>query len=141
MTQTTPLILYPSKVRAISLLLMSLVFSGVGIGMIQNGKGAGWFVTIVFVLCTVVFFLNLLPNAAHLQLNHEGFEERSLFRSHFTYWREVDTFWYGRLAKNETVFFNYVQEPGAKNSLMGTYGKTPGEMAELMNEWKVRFSR
>ncbi len=108
-----------------------------------------WVTIIFFGLCIVVFIIQLLPNSSYLKLTNEGFEVRSLYRSHFTKWTEVSGFGIYYVSFNTMVAFDYTEEhkKGKKISkilssyqgaLPQTYGMKAIKLAALMNEWKYR---
>jgi len=123
--------------------------------MISDGDLRGWFVSIFFGICHIVSVATLLPNSFYLRISEKGFEVRSLFRSGFTNWQEVDQFGSGYIGPIKMVVFNYSQEhskyevgkkiakimAGVEGALPDTYGKSAEELAKLLNEWKEKFSK
>jgi len=87
-------------------------------------------------------------------LSPEGFESRSLFKSHLTKWSEIERFTTARVKYNTLVGFYYSKEykkakllkkvavalSGVEGMLPDNYGKKPRELAVLMNEWRERYS-
>jgi len=151
---STPITFRPSKWKTLGLFLISLLFTLAGILMINDGQMMGWFVSVFFGIGCLVFIAILLPNSSYLRLSEKGFEMRSLFKSSFTNWNEVDQFEPRYIGVNKMVFFkfnsNYEKSGGfkgmveemAKNegALPDTYGHSAEELAELLNEWKNKYS-
>ncbi len=103
-----------SKLRNISLLLISLVFVLVGVLLMEKSSIISYFVTGFFGLCACVFLIQLFPNSSYLKLKPEGFEFRSLFRSSFVSWSEVSQFVVIIISGNRMVGWNYLK--GKKSS-------------------------
>ncbi len=111
-----------------------------------------WGTILFFGLGVVVFIVELLPNSAYLKLTNEGFEVRSLYRSNFTKWVEVDRFGIFYIRFYAMVVLNFTEEHkkhtiGKKiarslspyqGALPQTYGMKAIKLAELMNEWKFK---
>lgn len=104
-----------------------------------------------FALCALVALLNLMPGASHLRLDAEGFEMRSLFRSHRVAWREVASFGVIQVMVNRMVGWNFTAGhsghghlrklnaglSGFEAALPDTYGRTAQALADLMNAWRA----
>lgn len=144
------LTLYPNKTKTLLSLLVSILFVIIGIGMISGGKNTGWFVSIFFSLCTIIFIVILLPNSYYLHISNQGFEICSMYRKSFTKWDEVEQFGFKYIGVKKMVVFNYSQDhskfqtgknmartlTGAEGALPDTYGKSAEELVKLLNEWK-----
>lgn len=108
-----------------------------------------------FALCALVALLNLLPGASHLRLDAEGFEMRSLFRSHRVAWREVAGFGVIQVMLNRMVGWNFTAGhtghghlrklnaglSGFEAALPDTYGRSAQALADLMNAWRTWASQ
>jgi hypothetical protein len=148
-------ILKPSVFKTILCLLGSLCFVALTPLVIDKNAIAAWSGLILFGLGVIVFIIQLFPNTSYLKLTEEGFEVKSLFKSHFTKWSDVESFEVGYLGNNKAVMFNYSENhtkqklgkqvasamTGAEGGLPNTYGMKAKELAELMNEWKLNHSR
>ena len=77
-------------------LILSLMFTGIGLWMMIEGQAFGVYGTVFFGLGDVVFFVMLLPNTAYLRLSREGFTECYFGRTAFYRWRDVDSIAAGR---------------------------------------------
>ncbi len=145
-------ILRPSKLKTIAFLIVSLALTVGGFFMIEEKGFMGWITFICFGLASIVFLLQFIPNSTYLKLTHDGFEVRSLFRSHFTPWDQILQFKAGYLGPNKGVVYDYSfkhqkQATGKKISkllagneggLPETYGMSAKDLAALMNEWKAK---
>jgi len=144
--------LYPSRIKSVVLLSISVLLTYNGIMMINEGRPIGWPITILFLLGFVLFLMNLLPQASYLRLSKDGFEIKALFRSSFTKWTDVAGFSARRLGFNKMVVFDYTEEykelkgarkfakslTSAEAALPDTYGLGIKGLMELMNEWRLR---
>ncbi len=99
----------PSKLKNLILLFACLVFVAMGIFLIDVEKVIAWGCIIFFGLGLIVALLNLLPNSSYLVLTSEGFEVKSLFRSKFTKWSEVEDFELIVLSHNKMIGYNYTK--------------------------------
>ena len=147
-------ILKPSPFKTIILLLVSLGFVSLTPIVMNKNPTMAWVNAIFFGLCAIVLIIQLFPKTSHLKLTEEGFEVKSLFKSHFTKWSDVEFFGVGYLGNTKAVMFNYSENhtkqklgkqiasamTGAEGGLPNTYGMKAKELAELMNEWKVDAS-
>jgi hypothetical protein len=99
-----------------------------------------------------VFLIQLFSNTSYLKLTEEGFEVKSLLKSHFTKWSYVEVFGVGYMRGNrKAVMFNYSENhtkpkpgkqivsaiTGGEGGLPNTYGMKAKELAGLMNKWKA----
>ena len=115
--------------------------------MVLNREDGAYFVLIVSVLAFFVSLMQMLPNACYLKLDNQGFEYRSLFRSYFIKWQDVDVFFpvsvrgvsvyhpkmvgwrlKGKPLSGLTYFLC-----GAHDTLRENYGMHANELAELLN--------
>lgn len=85
----TPFTLYPSRVKTSLYLLVSLMFATGGFFMIRDNEPKGWFVSLFFGLCFLVFLAQMLPGCTHLTVDDEGIEICSLFRKSRIAWRDI----------------------------------------------------
>jgi hypothetical protein len=149
------LVLHPRKLGNVAMLVVSAVFVAGGAWMIQSGEPMGWFVAIFFALGLVVFPILLLPGAAYLLINRDGFTFCSLYKKNSLRWSDVDQFFVlemrtGGIRVNKMVVFNYAPDypkwkrsrvivgelVGAEGGLPDTYGMKAEELAAFLNECK-----
>jgi hypothetical protein len=106
------LILRPSRGNLGGLVATSAVFTLIGIFLIVHPdththprrggarlienvlgpSGVGWFSTIFFGACTLVFLIQLLAKATFLELSSDGFLSHTVLRKDFTRWQDVRNF-------------------------------------------------
>lgn len=147
-------ILYPKKIKAILWLLVALTFTIGGFFMIADEKTSGWFVAIFFSLIAVITFINILPNAAYLKLDQDGFEFSSLYKKDSYNWKDVQYFSAKKTLFRTMIVFNFSENyqkyktmrkisagiGGVEGALPDTYGLKAKDLAYLMNEYKHNHS-
>ena len=154
MPEDNRLLLRPSKIGTLGLLLVCSIFVAGGVWMSSRGEWMGWFASCFFGLGIIVAIVQLLPNASYLLLTEDGFESRSLYRSWFLRWNEVAYFSTVTIGHNRMVsmgfsdlygtakttrrFARFIS--GAEGALPDPYGMKADQLADLLNEWKNRFS-
>ena len=152
MENRTPITLYPSKMKTGIYLLLSLGFVAAGIWMVLNHEPLGWLAVGFFGICALAFIITLIPGSSYLKLDEAGFEIRTLFRKESYRWEDIERFGWGKIGRNKMVVLNF--KPGYQGQALGrkvgravtgvegalpdTYGKSPEELAEMMNAWKDR---
>jgi len=120
------------------LLLICLGFTVIGVFMILEGDGFdAWLVASFFGLGLVVTLAQFWPAASYLKLTPKGFVCCTLFRNWSAGWESVSEFYVGRVGKDERVVFKR-SGSSAMKFLPDTYGRTPQELADLMNDWRRR---
>jgi hypothetical protein len=120
------------------LLLICLGFTVIGVLMIVEGEGiTAWFVASIFGLGLLVTLAQFWPAASYLKLTPKGFVCWTLFRNWSAGWESVSEFYVGLVGKDERVVFVRSGSSGTK-FLPDTYGRTPKELADLMNDWRRR---
>lgn len=148
------LLLRPSLAKAIVRFAACAMFAVIGALMLRDGEPMGWLVLGFFGLCALASLILLFPGASYLRLSSEGFEMRSLFRSHAQKWSDVAGFHAGRIARNAMVLIEYAptyqrsrkarriaaELTGAEGALPDTYGRSAEELAQLLNEWRRRHT-
>jgi len=123
--------------------------------MILEGEGMGWIVTGFFGFGSLIFIVNMLPQASYLKLDGVGFETSSLFRKHKYNWDDISHFGVGKISNNTMVMFNFSSSyqkarnarkiasmiSGAEGALHDNFGMKAEELAQLMNEYKRASSQ
>ena len=154
MANSEILTLYPSKIKHFLYLIGSLAFIVIGVILILNGQSVGWFPFTFFGICIIVFIINLIPGSSYLHLSKDGFKIRTLFRDQVIKWSDVKSFRSGYIGPNKSVVFHFSSEhkehqeakkwakslAGVEGALPDTYGKSPKELADILNEWKGKYS-
>ena len=147
-----PLTLYPSRRKWLLVLLGCGVFDAGGFGMVAQAAPWGWYVLIVFALGTVIAAVALLPGAASLKLDREGFETTSLFRRRRTRWQDATGFEPASIPPSMLKMVVYddinaagravaglsVAIAGRNAGLPDTYGLSAADLARLMTRWRER---
>lgn len=140
--------------RHLGLLVISLVFVAIGILMVRDGEGIGWFVLGFFGLCALAFAVQMLPGASRLRLDRDGFTVTSLFRSSTVRWSEVSRFFVAQVGGRAMVCWDYAGAvprstasrrlsrtlAGVEAGLPDTYGLNAEALAELLEDWRQRHA-
>ena len=152
----TEAVLRPSKKKFALLLIVGLAFVAMGVFILRSGDlFLGLSCTVLFGLGAAIFAVQLRPGASYLKLTPEGFEVCSLYRvARLVRWSEVSTaFRVVRLppqGHRMVVYDSTVSTKqglrninrglvGASDGLPDTYGLKPQALADLMNEWRLRY--
>jgi hypothetical protein len=144
-----PMVLRPSPLKWLGVNAICLVFVVIGTFMIRSGDAMGWFVAGFFGLGLLVGIVCMLPGAAYLTLDAQGFTMCSLYRAHTYRWEDVTGFGVGRVAANKMVMFNvspsYVRSPKMRSLNVGlvgyeagipdSYGLKHEALAELLSQY------
>ena len=147
--------LVPSRFRAASLLVGSIMFVATGIGMRAEHAVGAWFVIAFFGLCALVGVVLLLPGSSWLELRADGFEIRSLFRTSFVRWRDIDRLTVAPIGTRESVCWHFAPDypgqragrqlsaalTGVEGALPDTYGLSAHALAERMNAYRDAAAR
>lgn len=148
------LLLRPTLAKRLVRLASCGLFTVIGVLMVREREAWGWLVLSFFGLGTALFTLLLLPGSEYLRLTAEGFELRSLWRTHRQRWSDIAAFYAGRIARNAMVLIDYAPAytgqrrarrfatglAGTEGALPDTYGYSAEALAELLNEWRRRYS-
>jgi hypothetical protein len=143
--------------RVLLFVLVALALIGGSVCMLfqaeEVNRKVGWIGIVFFGGGLVILLLQLLPGAASLTLDGEGFVVRALFRNRAKVrWLDVERFTLFRYNRASFVGYTFVfsytgkTSPwaaamgGAQGSLGGLYEVKPPELAALMEEWRVRHS-
>lgn len=152
---STELILRPSKSKHIRISLGGFLLAICAASQIHSEPLLGWFGIIFFGGAGVFLLYQLLSNGSQLRLLEDGFEVRSVGRTKFTRWDDVEEFFVTELSQGglgvmQMVAYNYVQSyeknqtvrslsstiASSEDALPDTYGKKAKDLAALMTEWK-----
>ena len=140
----------PNRLKNVLLFLVCSVFVAIAILMLPEKPLIGWLSILLFGIGVLVSIIQFLPNAAYLKLNDDGFEVKSLFRSHFTQWSNVQSFSLGHINGNKMIFFNFTEEhkkwrngkklskflSGKEGAIPSSYTISSDELLQLMKEYK-----
>ena len=147
-----PLTLYPSTRKWVTVLLACILFDAGGFWMVAQAAPWGWYVLIVFGFFTIIAAVMLLPGAASLRLDRDGFETTSLFRRSRTSWRDASGFEPVAIppAMEKMVAYDNVKASrravarinvaiaGRNAALPDTYGRSADSLAAVMAQWRER---
>ncbi|HLH87799.1 MAG TPA: hypothetical protein VKX28_05020 [Xanthobacteraceae bacterium] len=152
-----PVRLYPSYASFFSGLVMCLAFVAIMSWMLREGSLDAadifvvWFALIASGLCAIVPAVMLLPGAASLTLDAQGFEQVSLYVKRRVSWRGVGNFTVREVSvrgrKTRFVGYDDAKLParnanrrmmGRNASLPNTYRLSHQELASLMTQWRAR---
>jgi hypothetical protein len=147
-----PVTLYPARRKLLLLLFGCAVFDAIGIKMVADGASWGWPGLIFFGLGTVVAAVMLVPGAALLVLDRDGFQTTSLFRRRQTCWQDVSGFAPVSIPPSmlKLVAYDDVKVAGRtvarvnsvlagrNTALSDTYGLSAAELARVMTQWRER---
>jgi len=146
---------YPaSRTKMLRLLVISAVFVAVGFWLRDKNALVMWSCVVFFGLGVVVALINLHPRASYLTLTESGFEFSSMFRKHTVAWKDVLDFGVISISGNEMVGWNYLPShrsqiarrvssglAGVEAALPDTFGHRAIELAQLMRELHLKYSR
>jgi hypothetical protein len=138
----------------LGLVVLSAGFVVMGGFLVTEGQTFGWLCMAFFGLGVLVGLVSLVPGASYLELRRDGFEFRTLHRKWFQRWSDVEAFFPQRIATQDMVCWNfapgYAGQPrgrkvsagltGVEAGLPDTYGMSAHALAELMNQWRIRYA-
>lgn len=84
------IILRPKIKSAIFNFVVSLAAIAIGINMILSQDMWGWLVTTIFGISVAILILQFILGSSYLKFTPEGFTIKSLFRSDFFRWLDID---------------------------------------------------
>ena len=126
-------------------ILISCVFMLIGVWMIRDGNGFGWFALGLWGLGLVALLVSSLPGANWLRLEPRGFQVRQSFRDSSVAWSDVRQFFL--TSDGLTVVYEFVPDPndsdedGNFGHFSETYGLGAPELLELLNRYKQASDR
>jgi len=147
-----PVTLYPSRKKWLVILLGCALFTAAGVWMVATDAPNGWLVVLFFGAGSAVAATLLLPGAAQLTLDADGFQVTSLFRRFRSRWQDVSAFEVVSVppANLKLVGYNDIVAKrrmlGALNrtiagrnaALPDNYGLAVNDLAQLMSFWRER---
>lgn len=150
---SSTLTLYPSKIKTFLFLIVSIALTAIGVGMVNHNEHMAWLVLLLSFMSAIAFAITLLPNSSYLHISDQGFEMRSLYRSGFIKWDEVEQFESKYIGIKKMVTFCYSQKypkfkivrnmvktiTNTEGALPDTYGKSAEELAKLLNDNRNQY--
>jgi len=126
--------LLPSRTKTIALLAVSLVFTIAGVGAIGNGKGfVGWLVALFFGVCSTAFSIHLWRRCPLIRWDSVSEFDVALIPG-----SRIRKVVFSRDSPHPRLAALNRSLVGATDALPDTYGRTPDQLADLMNEWRRR---
>jgi hypothetical protein len=152
---TLPVTFHPSRWSTLRYLAGSLAFVAVGVFLSRSSPWVAISCGVFFGLCSLIFLAMLHPRASFLTLSEEGFEWAGLFRTHRIAWPEVGELraifvagqdmigwtWSAHYSGSRRMSRANMALAGIEASLPGTYGHRPQELADLMNQIRLRYGK
>lgn len=156
-----PVVLYPSRRKLLVLAFIAALFVAGGLLMIAKNDKYGWGAVLFFGLGLIVFCVQMLPNAAYLKLDRDGFQIAHMFRRQAWRWQNVGDFMrFNPLedfpmstSANGLIFFtdkaagapapkklNALITSGRNAMLPDRYGLPADELVSVMEKWRERAS-
>jgi hypothetical protein len=149
-------VLRPSRAKGLRQLAKAVGLTVAVVLLAAHDGWVGWLMATLVGLIALGLALMLLPNSVYLKIDPDGFTVCSYFRAHSYRWSDVDTFGVAPIFmgfRAERVMFNYSpQYHGAKRrnwwaetsgfqaAFPDNYGMRAAELAELLNQYKGRYS-
>jgi len=143
-------------VKWLGLFAGSSVVAAVGTAMVRGGEPLGWLALAFGGVCAVFLIVLLLPGAAFLRLDQDGFTWCSLYRKKTYLWSDINVFgvWTEPQSRTELVGFDFADSyegsltmrevnkelTGFEASLPDSYGLTAFELAELMGRLRDEYA-
>ncbi|WP_321478113.1 hypothetical protein [uncultured Paludibaculum sp.] len=148
-------ILYPGRLRTLFLAVACAVFTLMGLS--AGGSGLLW--ALLAGIGAFIFFTSLLPSAAWLKLDAQGFTYRIAFREHRHNWANIRSFgvltrrYLGIIPVSRIVCFTFTEEHKKTKSLLlrmatviarydgqlpDNYGMKARDLAALMENWRLQ---
>ncbi len=102
-----PVVLRPSRRKWLLILLGCAIFVAIGVLMVLQGQSLGWLPIIFFGIGAIVSSTLLLPGAAGLSLDANGFEATQYLRRHRTSWQNASNFVPIKIPPANVLFVGY----------------------------------
>jgi len=156
--ESRTLVLRSSKRRLALYLLVCVAFVTFSVLQVTRHQAhvIDWVCAVFFAVGATVFTVQILPGASYLTISSDGFYFCSFFRRKpLIRWEEVAGFRVVRVPPSGhglVAFERHMAEEGrvrrinrflvgATDCLPDSYGLRPEELAELLNEWRLRTTQ
>ena len=137
--------LYPSKIKWVLVILVSIGFIALGIYTIENGDTLlGQYICVMFSLVILWSIMTLWPGSSWLKLGPDGIRNKVIFRKFHYPWSDINRFgiWIvkdpGLPSKTKYVSF-WMKPDDQMRSLSECYGKKPEELVEILESYRNRY--
>ncbi len=150
-----PVTLHASRRKWAVILLGAAVALAMPIYFLRSEHMTGWYEKLM--VLTAIAFLALgglvaivamLPGAAYIKIDREGFEVANLFRRTRIAWRDAANFQaspglglvvFDYALQKDGMFRRMTTSMAGRNGgLPDTYGFAPADLADLMTQWRAR---
>jgi hypothetical protein len=155
------LIYYPSRTKALLILIGSIAFVAMGWWVKEEEPLIGWLGVVLFGLGIPAALIMLLPGVMYLRLDPDGIEMCSIGRKNKIRWQDVESFKivYVRWARAEMIAINYRASFKQKVALAvvgalfgqlwwgaipvipNIYNVSLEELERVLNQWLERFGQ
>lgn len=103
-----------------------------------------------FSLASAASFIPMLPNQSFLRIEKPGLTIRSMFKTIYIAWHEVEQFYIEKRNNKEIVVFSFFEKKktylnvenliGKKEVLPDNYGMNVRELTDLLEYYRIRYS-
>ena len=141
--------LYPSKIKWVLVILVSIGFFALGIYTIESddtGILLGQVICVMFSLVILWSTLTLWPGSSWLKLGPDGIRNKVMFRKFHYRWSDINRFeitvvQHGTgLSKSKTEFVSFwMNHDEQMRSLSDCYGKKAEELMEILESYRNRY--
>ena len=140
-----PFTLVASRTPTVIFLLISLALAAGCVLMIRVGDDRGYYGCGFFLFCSLVFSCLLHPRASYLTLAESGFQYCYYLRKIRFSWSQVAEFGVAKSGMSVKVGWNFQpstssEDRGFEGELPNDYGMAAVELAELMEQLRVRYA-
>lgn len=151
MDYNSEIVLHSGRSKYFRSLISSLAFTAFGIKLVmQTHSALGWIIAIVFGFAALASIIPVFPNQSYLKLDKYGFTIRSMFQTIKVRWNEVENFEAQKRYSKKTVVYSFLKKKrnfvnvenlvGKKEVLPDIYGMEANALAELMENFRIRYS-
>ena len=139
--------LYPSKIKWVLVILVSIGFFALGIYTIESddtGILLGQVICVMFSLVILWSTLTLWPGSGWLKLGPDGIRNKVIFRKFHYRWSDINRFgiWIvqdpGLPTTTKYVSF-WMKPDDQMRSLSECYGKKPEELVKILESYRNRY--
>ena len=150
--------LHTNRFSKVCLIIFFSLISYIGIKILLNDEVAGCFVLIFGLIGIFVFLIQMLPGASYLKLDDKGFECKTIYRSKYVNWEDVEIFFPFGVARfftfpainDQTVAWKLKKKScskrtyrilGADDCLPENYGLNVNDLVEILNRERIKHSK
>ena len=87
-----------------------LVFVALGYSLLEKDPLMAWLGISFFGLGAIIFLIQILTNVSYLKLSEAGFEERSLIRTRYYKWSDVEGLRQASFRGIKSIYFEFSDE-------------------------------